>query len=111
VSERLARDAFAFTVGSEIFFRAGAYQPRSAPGQRLLAHELTHVAQQRTGSLGTSGRGGANGGTMTVDAADDRHEQEAEATAHRVTAAPQRRALLAQASHHARRRPRPPARP
>ncbi len=37
--------AIAFTVGSDIFFRAGAYQPHSAAGQHLLAHELTHVVQ------------------------------------------------------------------
>ncbi len=90
--------AIAFTVGSDIFFRAGAYQPHSTAGQHLLAHELTHVVQQRTGSLGA--RGGASGGTMTVGAADDRHEVEAEATAHRVTAALQRQgqALQAQAT-------------
>jgi len=76
--------AIAFTVGSDIFFRAGAYQPRTLAGQHLLAHELTHVVQQRTGSLGPSGNAG---GTMTVGAADDRHEQEAETTAHRVVAA------------------------
>jgi len=81
--------AIAFTVGSDIFFRAGFYQPHSVAGQHLLAHELTHVVQQRTGFLGTGGGGNA-GGTMTVGAADDRHEQEAEATAHRVTAALQR---------------------
>jgi len=81
--------AIAFTVGSDIFFRAGFYQPRTPAGQHLLAHELTHVVQQRTGSLGTSG--GNGGGTMTVGAADDRHEQEAEATAYRVTAALQAR--------------------
>jgi len=88
--------AIAFTVGADIFFRAGAYQPHSVAGQHLLAHELTHVVQQRTGSLGPSS--GNASGTMTVGAADDRHEQEAEATAHRVTAALQRRALLAQAT-------------
>ncbi len=73
--------AIAFTVGSDIFFRAGFYQPQTPAGQHLLAHELTHVVQQRTGSLGTSNGGGASGGTMTVGAADDRHEQEAEQTA------------------------------
>ncbi len=72
--------AIAFTMGSDIFFRAGFYQPQTPAGQHLLAHELTHVVQQRTGSLGTSGGGNA-GGTMTVGAADDRHEQEAEQTA------------------------------
>ncbi len=83
--------AIAFTVGSDVFFRAGFYQLHSAAGQHLLAHELTHVVQQRAGSLGTSGGGGNAGGTMTVGAADDRHEQEAEQTAHRVVAALQAR--------------------
>jgi len=82
--------AIAFTVGSDIFFRAGFYQPQTPAGQHLLAHELTHVVQQRMGSLGTGGGGGNSGGTMTVGAADDRHEVEAEQTAHRVTAALQR---------------------
>lgn len=38
--------ARAFTTGSDIFFRQGEYQPGSSEGQRLLAHELTHVVQQ-----------------------------------------------------------------
>ncbi|MDP9091930.1 MAG: DUF4157 domain-containing protein [Actinomycetota bacterium] len=36
----------AFTVGTDIFFSAGSYQPEHAGGRRLLAHELAHVAQQ-----------------------------------------------------------------
>ncbi|SMF27795.1 protein of unknown function [Alteromonadaceae bacterium Bs31] len=39
-------NAKAFTVGDDIFFRAGQYDPNSSEGQRLLAHELTHVIQQ-----------------------------------------------------------------
>lgn len=39
-------NALAFTVGNDIAFGAGQYQPESAAGQRLLAHELTHVVQQ-----------------------------------------------------------------
>jgi hypothetical protein len=39
-------DARAFTTGRDIVFGAGEYQPASAEGQRLLAHELTHVMQQ-----------------------------------------------------------------
>jgi hypothetical protein len=39
--------ARAFTTGHDIFFRRGEYTPGSAEGQPLLAHELTHVAQQR----------------------------------------------------------------
>jgi hypothetical protein len=38
--------ARAFTVGSDLAFAPGQYQPGSAEGQRLLAHELTHVVQQ-----------------------------------------------------------------
>jgi hypothetical protein len=38
--------ARAFTTGSDIFFNEGQYQPGSAEGKHLLAHELTHVIQQ-----------------------------------------------------------------
>ncbi len=38
--------ARAFTVGHDIAFGAGEYAPESAAGQKLLAHELTHVIQQ-----------------------------------------------------------------
>jgi Domain of unknown function (DUF4157) len=38
--------AKAFTTGQDIFFRQGAYQPRSRGEQELIAHELTHVVQQ-----------------------------------------------------------------
>lgn len=37
----------AFTVGQDIHFNSGEYTPRSSEGKRLLAHELTHVIQQR----------------------------------------------------------------
>lgn len=42
--------ARAFTTGSDIFVRNGDYQPTSASGQELLAHELTHVIQQGGGT-------------------------------------------------------------
>lgn len=38
--------ARAFTIGQDVFFRQGAYQPGNREGQELLAHELTHVVQQ-----------------------------------------------------------------
>jgi hypothetical protein len=43
----------AFTVGEDIVFAAGEYAPGTTEGQRLLAHELAHVVQQRrtTGGL------------------------------------------------------------
>lgn len=39
-------DARAFTVGRDIYFGAGRYQPATPDGRGLLAHELTHVVQQ-----------------------------------------------------------------
>ncbi len=43
------RAANAFTIGQHLFFARGQYAPRTASGQRRIAHELTHVAQQRLG--------------------------------------------------------------
>ena len=40
------RRAQAFTVGSDIAFASGAYDPSSDAGKRLVAHELVHVVQQ-----------------------------------------------------------------
>lgn len=38
--------ARAYTIGRDIVFGAGEYAPASVKGKQLLAHELTHVAQQ-----------------------------------------------------------------
>jgi hypothetical protein len=38
--------AQAFTHGEDIYLGAGQYSPGTSEGQRLLAHELTHVVQQ-----------------------------------------------------------------
>ena len=58
-----AVSARAFTVGSDMFFAAGAYQPGSRDGDRLIAHEAMHVVQQRgapaSGSLNVSAPGEA----------------------------------------------------
>ncbi|ELY82241.1 eCIS core domain-containing protein [Natrinema pallidum] len=45
-----AIDAKAFTCGNDIVFNAGEYDPQSADGQFLLAHELAHVKQQHGGA-------------------------------------------------------------
>jgi hypothetical protein len=42
--------ARAFTVGQDIYFRRGAYDPESTAGREVLAHELTHVVQQQAGA-------------------------------------------------------------
>lgn len=41
-----AVNALAYTVGRSVVFGAGQYAPRAPHGLSLLAHELTHVAQQ-----------------------------------------------------------------
>ncbi len=43
-------NARAFTYGNDIYFNSGEYAPESSSGKRLLAHELTHVVQQRSGA-------------------------------------------------------------
>jgi len=47
-SDQLNRSlqAKAFTTGQNVFFRQGAYESGARGGQKLLAHELTHVVQQ-----------------------------------------------------------------
>jgi uncharacterized protein DUF4157 len=42
-----AVNALAYTVGSNVVFAQGQYAPRKSHGRKLLAHELTHVVQQR----------------------------------------------------------------
>jgi len=46
-----ALGAQAYTVGRDIVFGAGRYQPSATQGRRLLTHELAHVVQQQ-GSTG-----------------------------------------------------------
>lgn len=55
--DRLSRslEARAFTTGEDIFFRQGAYAPDSPSGKKLLAHELTHVVQQSSEPVASSG--------------------------------------------------------
>jgi hypothetical protein len=42
-----AVNAHAYTVGQDVVFAAGKYQPESHGGRELLAHELAHTVQQR----------------------------------------------------------------
>jgi hypothetical protein len=70
--------AQAFTVGRDIYFAAGNYQPDKAEGQKLLAHELTHVVQQRSGATATTQH------KLRVGPPDDVFEKEADAVAEKV---------------------------
>ncbi|WOX21477.1 DUF4157 domain-containing protein [Streptomyces solicathayae] len=77
-------DAHAYTVGSHVVFQRDAYDPGSHQGRTTLAHELTHVVQQRSGPVdGTETAGG-----IKVSDPSDRFEREAVANADRVMAAP-----------------------
>jgi hypothetical protein len=49
-----AVDALAYTVGSDVVFGQGQYAPHTIEGQRLLAHELSHVVQQESQSRPSS---------------------------------------------------------
>ena len=42
-------NALAYTTGNHIVFKQGTYNPDTAEGKMLLAHELAHVVQQRKG--------------------------------------------------------------
>ncbi|MDN0075092.1 DUF4157 domain-containing protein [Crenobacter sp. SG2303] len=44
-----ALNALAYTVGRNVVFGAGRFSPDTEAGDGLLAHELTHVVQQRQG--------------------------------------------------------------
>jgi hypothetical protein len=44
-------NALAYTTGNNIVFNQGQYAPGSESGQRLMAHELTHVVQQNNATV------------------------------------------------------------
>lgn len=50
-------NAQAYSIGHNIVFGAGQYAPKTADGRRLIAHELTHVLQQKTTGHGVTGNG------------------------------------------------------
>ena len=78
-----AVNAHAYTVGNNVVFQRGRYEPESDAGKRMLAHELTHVIQQRSGPVdGTPAAGG-----IRVSDPSDRFEREAERTADQVMSA------------------------
>jgi len=77
-------NAHAYTVGSNVVFQRDSFDPSSSEGKTMLAHELTHVVQQRSGPVdGTS-----TGGGIKVSDPSDRFEREASANAERAMSAP-----------------------
>jgi hypothetical protein len=73
-ADTLARSvqARAFTTGSDVWFAAGEYRPGTGEGDRLLAHELAHVVQQR---------GAPTSGPLMVSQPDDALETQADSAA------------------------------
>ena len=88
-----AVNALAYTVNEHVVFQAGQYNPASSPGQQLLAHELTHVLQQRSGqarahtpaaeetSARTQQPTSGVQAKLQIGAPGDRYEQEADRAA------------------------------
>jgi len=68
--------ALAYTVGRDVVFGHGQYQPHTGPGRELIAHELAHVVQQ----------GARPGGRPEIGAADTVHEAAADRAASAVAA-------------------------
>jgi Domain of unknown function (DUF4157) len=79
-----ALHAGAYTVGAHIAFQHGRYDPASASGRRVLAHELAHVVQQRHGPVS----GVPAGDGLAVSDPGDQFEREAETVAAAVAAGP-----------------------
>lgn len=76
-----ARDvqAKAFTVGQDIYFGAGQYDPSSQEGKHLLAHEVAHTAQQGAGARSVQPK-------LEVTRPGDAIESEADAAADAMVA-------------------------
>jgi hypothetical protein len=79
--------AVAFTHGSDIYFAKDSYRPADPDGQRLIAHELGHVAQPATGTGSVIGR------------ADDPAEAAADRSADGIVSALRRQQARGSAAH------------
>jgi hypothetical protein len=72
-----AVNALAYTVGRDLVFGAGQYDPAISTGQRLLAHELAHSLQQNQQS-------GASSSTLAISQPQEKAETEASETAESI---------------------------
>ncbi|GAA1055466.1 hypothetical protein GCM10017608_34810 [Agromyces luteolus] len=77
-------NAHAYTVGSHVVFQRDAYDPSSSAGRTTIAHELTHVMQQRSGPVD----GSPAGGGISVSDPGDRFERAASDNATRAMEEP-----------------------
>jgi len=68
-------NSHAFTIGNDIFFKRGNYDPLSSSGRELLAHELTHTVQQTNSDLHQ----------CRIGHCHDKYEREADLIAREIT--------------------------
>lgn len=81
--------ARAFTVGNDVHFNAGEFAPGSKEGDRLLAHELTHVVQAKNAgvqrkpdaAVAGGGPGSLDGAAGQISQPVEPAEKEADAVA------------------------------
>ena len=84
-----AVNARAFTVGRNIVFGEGQLAPNTSAGKKLLAHELTHVLQQR-------GIGFGEAKSVRYKESDSQAEHEADAVAETIPSSGRTPASVAQ---------------
>ena len=70
-----AVSARAFATGTDVYFAQDQYKPNTSDGDKLIAHELAHVVQQR---------GAPTSGPLTVSNPGDAMENEADAVADKI---------------------------
>ena len=70
--------AVAYTVGRDVVFATDRYEPGTSTGQALIAHELTHVVQQRSRQREVTG-------VLETTSPTDAVEREADAAEHAVS--------------------------
>ena len=73
-----AVSARAFATGTDVYFAQNEYKPNTSDGDKLIAHELAHVVQQR---------GAPTSGPLTVSNPGDAMENEADAVADKISRA------------------------
>jgi hypothetical protein len=79
-----AVQANAYTVGNDVVVRQDRWSPESEKGKETIAHELTHVMQQRAGPVA----GTSQGNGISVSDPGDPFEKAAERNAQQAMAAP-----------------------
>ena len=73
-----AVSAKAFATGTDVYFAKDQYKPNTSDGDKLIAHELAHVVQQR---------GAPTSGPLTVSNPGDAMENEADSVADKISVA------------------------